>query len=114
MLRVQQLCGQLDKAASLGEPIDLQEYIGWLVFDIMTDLAWGGGGDAILKGRDPDAAIAGLRYTLHLGGDPASHIFPNVYLICCARYDEGYPMVCTHGPETTVDGQKEAKISRLR
>lgn len=34
----------------------------------MTDLAWGGGGDAIIRGGDPDGAIASLRYSLHLAG----------------------------------------------
>jgi hypothetical protein len=65
--RVQQMCDQLDEICSKG-PLDLQEWIGYLVFDVMTDLAWGGGGDALLKGRDPDGAIASLRYSLHLAG----------------------------------------------
>jgi cytochrome P450 len=66
-LRVQQLCNKLDEISSNG-PLDLQEWIGYLVFDVMTDLAWGGGGDALLEGRDPDGAIASLRYSLHLAG----------------------------------------------
>jgi hypothetical protein len=66
-LRVQQLCNQLDNICSNG-PLDLQEWIGYLVFDVMTDLAWGGGGDALVQGRDPDGAIASLRYSLHLAG----------------------------------------------
>lgn len=66
-LRVQQLCDQLDNLCSKG-PLDLQEWIGYLVFDVMTDLAWGGGGDALVEGRDPDGAIASLRYSLHLAG----------------------------------------------
>lgn len=67
-LRVQQLCDQFDKIANKGEVVDLQEWIHYLVFDVMTDLAWGGGGDATLKGRDPEGAIASLRYSLHLAG----------------------------------------------
>jgi len=66
--RVQQLCDQFDKIAIKGEIVDLQEWIHYLVFDVMTDLAWGGGGDATLRGRDPDGAIASLRYSLHLAG----------------------------------------------
>ncbi|KIV99877.1 uncharacterized protein PV09_08544 [Verruconis gallopava] len=66
-LRVQQLCDQLDRLTGKG-PIDLQEWIGYLVFDVMTDLAWGGGGDAVIQGRDPSGAIASLRYSLHLAG----------------------------------------------
>ena len=67
-LRVNQLLDQFDRIAKTGEVVDLQEWIHYLVFDIMTDLAWGGGGDATLKGRDPDGAIASLRYSLHLAG----------------------------------------------
>ncbi|KAJ9650828.1 hypothetical protein H2198_009876 [Neophaeococcomyces mojaviensis] len=67
-LRVQQLCDQFDNIAIKGETVDLQEWIHYLVFDVMTDLAWGGGGDATLRGRDPDGAIASLRYSLHLAG----------------------------------------------
>jgi cytochrome P450 len=67
-LRVNQLLDQFDRIAKSGEVVDLQEWIHYLVFDIMTDLAWGGGGDATLKGRDPDGAIASLRYSLHLAG----------------------------------------------
>jgi hypothetical protein len=66
-LRVQQLCEQLDQRCGKG-PLDLQEWISYLVFDVMTDLAWGGGGHAIVEGRDPDGAIASLRYSLHLAG----------------------------------------------
>jgi cytochrome P450 len=66
-LRVQQLCDKLDEKCRNG-PLDLQEWIGYLVFDVMTDLAWGGGGDALVKGRDPDGAIASLRYSLHVAG----------------------------------------------
>jgi hypothetical protein len=66
-LRVQQLCDQLDGVSSKG-PLDLQKWVGYLVFDVMTDLAWGGGGDALLEGRDPDGAIASLRYSLHVAG----------------------------------------------
>lgn len=36
--RVQQLCNQLDIACSKSGSIDLQEWIGYLVFDVMTDL----------------------------------------------------------------------------
>lgn len=67
-LRVNQLCEQLDRKCSEAGVVDLQEWIGYLVFDVMTDLAWGGGGDALVKGRDPDGAIASLRYSLHLAG----------------------------------------------
>jgi cytochrome P450 len=67
-LRVQQLCNQFDRIAERREVVDLQEWIHYLVFDIMTDLAWGGGGDATLQRHDPDGAIASLRYSLHLAG----------------------------------------------
>lgn len=67
-LRVQQLCDQFDALAEREEVVDLQEWLRYLVFDVMTDLAWGGGGDATLKGHDPDGVIASLRYSLHLAG----------------------------------------------
>jgi cytochrome P450 len=66
-LRVQQLLDQLDKRCGKGT-LDLQEWIGYLVFDVMVDLAWGGEGGAVIKGHDPDGAIASLRYSLHLAG----------------------------------------------
>jgi cytochrome P450 family 628 len=66
--RIEQLCAQLDKYASSSTPVDLQQWIHYYVFDVMTDLAWGGGGNAIASGQDPDGAIASLRYSLHLAG----------------------------------------------
>ena len=38
--RLAQLCEQLD--AHQGEPIDLHTWLGYLVYDVMTDLAYGG------------------------------------------------------------------------
>ncbi|KAF2092489.1 cytochrome P450 [Rhizodiscina lignyota] len=65
--RVEQLCEQLDRRCS-AVSIDLYQWLSYLVFDVMTDLAWSGGGDAVLKGRDPDGAIASARYSLHIAG----------------------------------------------
>jgi hypothetical protein len=70
--RTDQLLTQFDarcsKPGAAPVPLDLYEWFGYYVFDIMTDLAWGGGGNAVLEGRDPDGAIASLRYSLHLAG----------------------------------------------
>jgi cytochrome P450 family 628 len=66
--RIDQLIQQLDTAASEGSPIEVQKWIHYYVFDVMTDLAWGGGGKAVLTKQDPDGAIASLRYSLHLAG----------------------------------------------
>lgn len=65
--RVEQLLVQFDSRCSKGT-VDLYEWFGYLVFDVMTDLAWGGGGDAVIQGHDPQGAIASLRYSLHLAG----------------------------------------------
>ncbi|KAF1816634.1 cytochrome P450 [Eremomyces bilateralis CBS 781.70] len=70
--RTEQLCNQLDRLSTTGS-LDLQEWISYFVFDVMTDLAWGahggqGGGNALIEGIDPDGAIASLRYSLHLAG----------------------------------------------
>ena len=67
-LRIEQLCAQLDKYALTSAPVDLQQWIHYYVFDVMTDLAWGGGGNATSTDNDPDGSIASLRYSLHLAG----------------------------------------------
>ncbi|KAL8287048.1 hypothetical protein RQP46_004054 [Phenoliferia psychrophenolica] len=64
--RVGQLCSQLDSRA--GEPIDLHTWLGYLVWDVMTDLAYGGGGDKITTASDTGSSIAALLRSIRIAG----------------------------------------------
>ncbi|KAL8278141.1 hypothetical protein RQP46_009465 [Phenoliferia psychrophenolica] len=66
LTRLGQLCDQFD--ARVGTVIDLNDWMGFLVFDVTSDLAYGGGTDFIKAGFDNSGVVHGVVATLRLQG----------------------------------------------
>lgn len=64
--RISELCTQMDRLE--GTVIDMNKWMGYLVFDVTSDLAYGGGSSFLRSGSDPTDLVEGVVAAMRLQG----------------------------------------------